>query len=418
MRYLHALVAVLFLPSVLMAQSQMDHLQVRAVNYKTETTKGRLDLFTEIPYTRLTFEGSPDGFVARYQVKTELSELDPDGRPRNIVASPIWDKTVTVAIYANTVAQELSDLSTYSVRLNPGSYLISVTLTDLTSSATYFQEITARHRDFTQATTLSDVVLLAGYDPERQSILPYVSTDVDARDLQIYYEIYTQQAQTLLVSQTLKPQSGTPALRFPLSWTDTLRIDTGRHQQIAQIPASNLEFGRYDLTVTLKTLSGDLLDESRYPVSIRWNSLNTYLNNLGQAIEQLAYIARGDELRALRNAPSDSERKKRFEAFWQKRDPTPETVRNEALEEHYYRIDYSNRNFGQQLPGWQSDRGQVFVLHGHPDDIERQTFSYNNKPWEVWYFFRVGRQFMFIDQTGFGDFELVLPVWDDRTRLD
>ena len=417
MKYHLTFLAVSLLPSLLQAQPSTGELHVRAVNYKSESGHGRLDLYTEIPYTSLQFEATPNGFIARYRVQAEIALLDSKKRPGSAIASPLWEQSVTVEMYANTTASEMSDLSTYSISLDPGQYLVGITLTDLTSSRTYFREISAQLRNFERPVTLSDVVLLAGFDPERQSIVPYVSADVEGGDLQMYYEVYTQERQSLLVTKTLLSQDGGSQTNLPNRWTDTLNVDAGRHQQIASIPARNLDFGQYDLTIMLKNLNGDILDQSFYPISVKWNGLSMYLNDMEEAIDQLVYIARDGELREIKRAENAFERRKRFEAFWSERDPTPETVRNEALEEHYYRVDYSNQHFGQQVPGWQSDRGHVFILHGHPDEVRRQTFSYNNKPWEVWYFFQIGRQFMFVDKTGFGDFELVLPVWDDRTRM-
>ena len=412
------LIAVLPHTSLLQAQTLDDELQVRAVSIKGETNAGHLDVYTEIPYTSLQFEASPSGFVARYTVEAEVSRLDSRGRPRNVTTSSIWEQSVTVQMHANTVAENASDLSTHALELPPGRYLLAITLTDLVSSKTFFQEVTVEQRDFSRTVTMSDVVLLAGYDPERRAIVPRISPDVSAGDLQAYYEVYTRNAQTLLVTQELLREGETMQYNRPHQWSDTLSVDAGRHQQITRIPASDLEFGQYNLVITLQSLDRNLLDRASHTLSVRWDGVSSYLNNLEEAIEQLTYIARNRELRDFRRAESQSERRSLFDSFWKRRDPTPGTLRNEAMEEHFYRIDYANQNFGQQIPGWKSDRGHVFILHGHPDEVEHQTFSYNNKPWEVWYFFRIGRQYMFVDETGFGDYELVLPVWDERTRLD
>lgn len=412
------LIAALPLTSPAQAQTLDDELRVRAVSIKGDTDEGQLDVYTEIPYTSLQFEASPSGFIARYTVEAEVSRLDSRGRPKSVTTSSIWEQTVTVQMHANTVAEQASDLSTHSVALPPGRYLLAITLTDLTSSQSFFQEIAVEQRDFSRTVTMSDVVLLAGYDPERRSIVPRISPDVSAGDLQAYYEVYTLNAQTLLVTQELLREGEAMQYNRPHEWADTLSVDAGRHQQITRIPASDLEFGHYNLVITLQSLDRNLLDRASHTLSVRWDGISTYLNNLGEAIEQLTYIARNRELREFRRAETQSERRSLFESFWRKRDPTPGTLRNEAMEEHYYRVDYANQNFGQQISGWKSDRGHVFILHGHPDEVEHQTFSYNNKPWVVWYFFRIGRQYMFVDETGFGDYELVLPVWDERTRLD
>ena len=87
------------------------------------------------------------------------------------------------------------------------------------------------------------------------------------------------------------------------------------------------------------------------------------------------------------------------------------------MEEYYYRIEYANRVFGNIVPGWKTDRGHVLMEFGYPDLIDRQTYSFGAEPWEVWYYYRIARQYIFVDKTGFGDYELMVPIWYERTRI-
>lgn len=59
-----------------------------------------------------------------------------------------------------------------------------------------------------------------------------------------------------------------------------------------------------------------------------------------------------------------------IEQFWKRRDPTPDTERNEYREEHYRRIAYTNEHFKTYIPGWKTDRGRVYIMYGPPDEIE------------------------------------------------
>ena len=58
--------------------------------------------------------------------------------------------------------------------------------------------------------------------------------------------------------------------------------------------------------------------------------------------------------------------------------------------------------------GWRTDRGRVFVLYGKPDEFERHP-SNAAKPYEIWHYYRIenGVQFVFVEKSGFGDYELV-----------
>jgi GWxTD domain-containing protein len=150
---------------------------------------------------------------------------------------------------------------------------------------------------------------------------------------------------------------------------------------------------------------------------VQWSGLAAHIQDIDEAIQQLEYIAKKKDIDFIRDAPNEVERVQRFESFWDKRDPTPNTKRNESMEEYYYRVASANKQYGAVQEGWRTDRGFVFVRYGEPDHIERQPFSFDYEPYEVWTYERIGRRFIFVDKTGFGDYELLVPVWDERSRL-
>jgi len=68
--------------------------------------------------------------------------------------------------------------------------------------------------------------------------------------------------------------------------------------------------------------------------------------------------------RAFLQLQTNEEREQFIEAFWQRRDPTPDTVENEFKEEHYRRIAYANERFASGIPGWRTDRGRIYIIWG------------------------------------------------------
>ncbi|MCC6394818.1 MAG: GWxTD domain-containing protein [Bryobacterales bacterium] len=87
--------------------------------------------------------------------------------------------------------------------------------------------------------------------------------------------------------------------------------------------------------------------------------------------EDVVYIIENWELRDFKKLPGNEERNAFIEAFWKRRDPTPDTEENEVKKEHYRRISYANQRFpGKDLPGWMTDRGRVYIRLGPPDEIE------------------------------------------------
>jgi GWxTD domain-containing protein len=76
-----------------------------------------------------------------------------------------------------------------------------------------------------------------------------------------------------------------------------------------------------------------------------------------------------DRLNALRGArPAD--RPRLWREFWSATDPTPETAENEALDQYFMRIAIANERFKDEGgPGWRTDRGEVYVTLGEPDQV-------------------------------------------------
>ena len=89
--------------------------------------------------------------------------------------------------------------------------------------------------------------------------------------------------------------------------------------------------------------------------------------------EEVPYIITDEERSAFLQLQTNEEREQFIEAFWQRRDPTPDTVENEFKEEHYRRIAYANERFASGIPGWRTDRGRIYIMWGPPDEIESHS---------------------------------------------
>jgi len=103
--------------------------------------------------------------------------------------------------------------------------------------------------------------------------------------------------------------------------------------------------------------------------------------------QDVVYIITDEEEAAFKALTTDEERYHFIEQFWSRRDPSPDTAENEFRDEHYRRIAYSNERFrtGSGKPGWQTDRGHMYVVYGPPDQIESHPLgSANVPPYEVW----------------------------------
>jgi GWxTD domain-containing protein len=112
-----------------------------------------------------------------------------------------------------------------------------------------------------------------------------------------------------------------------------------------------------------------------------------------------------------------TEKIKRFLEFWKKKDPSPNNEENEVFDEYFRRVAYANEHFSSYIEGWKSDRGMVFIMLGPPNNVDRHPFEYDSKPYEIWEYYNLNRSFVFLDQTGFGDYRLITPFTGDLYRF-
>jgi GWxTD domain-containing protein len=133
--------------------------------------------------------------------------------------------------------------------------------------------------------------------------------------------------------------------------------------------------------------------------------------------EDVAYIINNEEREAFKGLETDAEREKFIEQFWKRRDPTPDTVENEAKEEHYRRIAYANQHFESFVPGWKTDRGRVYIVYGPPDELESHPKGGTLEGHDVPYPFE---QWLYRHIDGVGDnviIDFIDPEWKNEFRM-
>jgi len=148
--------------------------------------------------------------------------------------------------------------------------------------------------------------------------------------------------------------------------------------------------------------------------------------------EDVRWIITDEERSAFKQLSNDEERDQFIEAFWQRRDPTPDTVENEYKEEHYARIAYANEHFAAGIPGWKTDRGRMYIMYGKPDEIDSHpsggtydrpteegggtTSTFPFEDWRYRYIEGIGQEVIieFVDTCMCGDYHMTI----DRGEKD
>ena len=131
---------------------------------------------------------------------------------------------------------------------------------------------------------------------------------------------------------------------------------------------------------------------------------------------------------------SDEERDIFIDQFWYRRSSDPESFENPFQEEHYRHIVFANNKFGTDIPGWQTDRGHIYIRYGPPDVLashpagEPTWTSPKDAPdnvkysWENWHYRYVDGlgenvDLEFVDAAGSGEYLLRIGLKDKNTSI-
>ncbi|MCU0453052.1 MAG: GWxTD domain-containing protein [Bacteroidetes bacterium] len=374
----------------------------------------KLELYLQVPYEEITFVQKGDEFFGTFDITATISTAD---------GEPVWNRLHTVELktkdFSQTTSNRLYSLRQMSFDMKPGPFDVRVEVRDQESNKT----ITLRRKvlvsEFRQGTvSLSDVMLVNRLTSsgDRRNIIPNISGYVgdQADGFFIFYEMYSQGAAApvrlvaTIQNSNRDSVGGLEQIEAPLEPT---------HQVFMKFGDLNLPIGPYIIRVGAYPVGVPPTDANRIAstsrtFTMRWSDLPFSIVDLDLAVEQMRYVARTSDVDFIRAGETPEDKRLRFLEFWNKRDPDPQTTRNELMEEYYHRVEYANRNFTHYLEGWRTDRGMVYVRFGAPENIERHPFETNSRPYEVWHYYNLNYEFVFVDETGFGDYRLRYPTTD------
>lgn len=142
--------------------------------------------------------------------------------------------------------------------------------------------------------------------------------------------------------------------------------------------------------------------------------------------EEVVYIITSMERDVFLKLQTDRERDLFIAAFWNHRDPTPNSPANEFKTEHFRRIAYANQYLGREgaVPGWKTDRGRMYILLGEPLEIERYAGKSGIFDCESWFYqgktdlgLPLAFNLLFYKEHGQGVYKLYSPVRDGPQAL-
>lgn len=404
-----------------------------------------VDLYVFIIKNQLIYVRHGDGFMARFMVEVFLSD-----KTGAITLSKSYSDSIIVYSYKSTLSDGSPYVVMFEFTVPPGEYNVNLNLYDYVSkrSKTYQTSIIVRSFDECEI-QLSGIVLRYPFvtfpkegdlgeelkpwmcsvpNPTKQ-FGPYLNLN----KVGVYFEVYglhTELARSLLVEiKILSIRSQKKILsrdkenyKVISSFLRSVPITEKNLTISLDFSTDNLLPGKYFITINVwqKGLNNSLEQSTMF--TVYQSPLSLKFKTFSDALDEIRYLTTKKEMKQLKNTPFSMQQKALLD-FWASRDPTPGTLVNELMIEYYQRLEIANESFNKGLKaGWKTDRGRIFVLFGIPDEVINRDVISNPEisgwrralaSFEVWKYHNIGKNFIFIDKLGFGDYSLANPNGND-----
>ncbi len=376
----------------------------------------KADCFIIIPYQFLTFKAQGQNYTSTFTVTVKVfdstsAKVSEKIIPRNIIETNYLNSQGGHGNY---------DYVNAEFYLGKGNYKFEADITDNLNNNIFSRSRNISVLNFNDYPfSLSGMLLLSSIEEvnSQMVVTPYLSDNVadltegffvffesynstPVNKIDFVYKIFDSDNKCLLTSDKVsKP------------------IITGKQQNYLNIQLGNvLKYGSYTLRVyalkpydSLEFSESDIVAATERSIKFIRTAGGVILDDIDKAISQSFYASSNDEFDFMKSAKSDGEKYARFFDFWAKHDPTPGTDRNEAFDEYFGRVKYSTEKFKHISEGWKTDMGKVYIIYGAPYSTERSASDLRGRVYEKWSY-SGNRNFIFVDNNGFGEFKLYQPI--------
>jgi GWxTD domain-containing protein len=307
----------------------------------------------------LSFQRDAGAFAARYRVEVSLA------RPGQPLVRNVRDEVVRVQSFQETQAAGETILHQQNFLVAPGSYTLAIIVRDPASNAASRVEQQLEVPAFGPGTLSSPAMV---YEvTARTNVADSVHMVLNPRGtvahgggdtLYLYVEGYRFTGPSRVPVEVRDDQDSV-VYQTDLDFTGGKSVE-GR---VVRISSETPPLGELSITVG----SGASARKTRALVSFARGWVVTNYENLLSLLRFFPYEI--DRLNGLRGAkPGD--RARLWRQFWVATDPDPETAENEALDRYFTRIAIANERFRDEAgEGWRTDRGEVFITLGEPDQV-------------------------------------------------
>ena len=362
----------------------------------------KVSTFVEIPFNSLQFIKRNSDFIASYSASVMIN----DNKKKQLLKK-VWSDSVIVDEYIYTQSKLRTKKHYINFKIGKGKYEITSELYDNDTKKKGSKKKNLNFTKLKKMPSIMEPIIITnlngewGFDSNQFPIIGRKITNIDSglnilASGFVYDDPYTIKTEIIF---------GDEKILLPMIEG---RTDDGFFVHMIQIEKKYLESLNTKIILELEQLNTTKKIEKN--ITIFKPGISGHVKNIENSFRQMKYILTNSE-RKNAKGKKGKDLENIFLQYWEKRDPTPETSINELMEEYYIRVNYVNEYFNMSWKeGWETDFGMVYILFGPPDDVQRSNVnSSNSSAYQIWYYSRINKQFIFKDQNGFGDYRLDRP---------
>lgn len=353
----------------------------------------KIIIIVDLVYDMLQFTLKDDEYLASFD--TEIIFLEKKSRQ---TYSKVWPSTFSVKDYELTNRRDKLFLTWDSLTIPPGEYEITFKYQDLQGKQKFQTKLNFSLLAVKDLQAPSPLFMVDFRDDE--PVLPLLPARPLAswgqlpfnEKLKMLLNVHSTRDTLLQVSVDIYEKSNS---RQVCDLDTLLHLTNHQAMFLVDLPSQEWPEGKYDAKMVYRGSADSLIQQ--IPLELLWITKPRSLRILEYAIPPLKVIIPDNEYNEI-NSGSKEERQRKFENFWQKKDPTPGTAFNEILFEFYNRVDSVDRVWSdKRTPGWSTDPGRIILLYGQPNEVEDNSLS-PVQPYLRWTYFLADRTLTFTFQ--------------------
>ena len=228
--------------------------------------------------------------------------------------------------------------------------------------------------------------------------------------LRLYVEAYGLSQDESVVFRAVPREAGQED-----PWRDSVSLGPGGQLRglVMLVDTERLPLGELFVEAFISGTSDTVRTTALVTFSELWA-----IAHFDETLSILRYLGTEQALREMQDAAPE-DRLPLWRNFWRATDPDPLTPTNEALDLYFQRVQQANDEFRERdTPGWLTDRGEVFITIGAPDEIWDSSSDLEGGGRYIrWTYIGARTTLEFVDETGYGRFRLTSLSRSDFMRV-